>query len=403
VIWAGLPQKTARLARVAVFGLMLHAQAAEAGDGHYFVDLGVGGGFATNPFLQSPSKSGAYADFRVDPQASFSNERSTTVMAGQFDLRRYLNGLGSSSSYGVTVHRTTKSSERLTIDAGLAFNSSKNDDRRFIGLLGEVVPGQTGSGTIDPLGALLTPRQRRTVASAQFGGNLRLNERDTASLGVFGNREIISNSPIAANFWTVGTNADFRRSLSPLTSVGAGLSVQRLTYDSGGGGYTIVKPQFLFKRQFSTFWQLNGSIGALVVNGTLFGRSRKLFSVSGAATACRTAELSSMCASVSQDAGGSGVGGLRVAQRASVTYSRQAGPNNRLSLNSSYSRYGSGDLPDTRPSTQWQVGGSWNRKLRDRLTAVAELGYRHGSLPGYAAASDLSVRLGVSFRVGEVK
>lgn len=388
---------------VTLLGLLGCPEAAAAGNHHYSIDLGVGAGIATNPFLQSPSKSGAYVDLRLDPQATFNSERSTTLFTGQFDLRRYLNHLGSSANYGVHVHRTTRSSERLTLEANLAFTSSKNDERRFNGLYAGPQTGLPGGFTIDPLGALLTPRQRQTVVSGQFQGTVRLNDLETASLGVFGDREIISNSPIPANLWTFGTNAQYHRALSPLTTIGAGLNVHRLTYDAGAGGYTIIKPQFLFKRQFSSLWEVNGSVGALVVNGASFGQSRKLFSVSGEVTACRAGTISSICATISQDAGGSGVGGLRVAKSASVSYSRKAGLNDRLSLNSTISRFGSGSLPGARPATQWQVGGRWERKISERLRAVADLGYRHESLARSGTASDIFARLGVSLRVGEVK
>ena len=385
-----------------MLGLFVHPSASAAGDRHYSIDVGAGAGIATNPFLTSPSRSGAYFDLRLDPHASYTSERSTTTLGGEFDLRRYLNGLGTSSNYGVTVHRTTRYSERLTLDGNLAFNSSRNDDRRLTGFLDGAQAGAPVGPTVDPIGVLLTPGQRRITASAQLEASLRLNERDNASFGISADRETISNSFVPSNFWTFGTNAQYRRSLSLLTSIGAGLSIDRLQYDAGEGGYTIFKPQFLFSRQFSPLWNLTGSVGALVVDGSAFGRSRKLFSVSGKATACRTGDNSSLCATISQDAGGSGVGGLRVGRQAYLSYSRKFGPYNRFSLNSGISHYGQGDLAGAAPSTQWQAGGGWERKLSNRFKAVADVGYRHGSLLDSRTASDLFARVGLSLRVGDV-
>ena len=385
-----------------MLALVLHPSASAAGERHYSIDVGAGAGVATNPFLTDPSRSGAYFDLRLDPHASYVSERSTTTIEGQSDLRRYLNGLGTSSSYGVIIHRSTRYSERLTLDGSLAFNSSKNDDRRLNSFFDGGQGGVPVGSSVDPIGVLLTPGQRRTLASAQLEASLRLNERDNASFGASADREIISNAPVPSNFWSFGTNAQFRRALSPSSSIGAELSVNRIEYDAGEGGYTVLKPQLIFSRQLSPSFNVTGSVGALIVNGSAFGRSRKLFSVSGNATGCRTGGVSSLCATISQDAGGSGVGGLRVGRQAYLSYSRKIGPDNRLTLNSGISHYGRGDLPGAGPSTQWQVGGGWERKVSNHLKTVADVGYRHALL-GMRAATDLFARVGISLRVGDVK
>ena len=107
------------------------------------LDVSVGGGVATNPFLDSDSKTSGSATIAISPSVFVEDDLGETRLSGDLRITRYLQRYGNDASGTLNASTTRKLDERTQLQIaasartsrsalrdGLIFASPPNDTRQ---------------------------------------------------------------------------------------------------------------------------------------------------------------------------------------------------------------------------------------------------------------------------------
>ena len=359
------------------------------------IDVVARAGASTNPFLLDDGNSGSgFVELGIEPRIWERDEKSELALQGHVRRREYLNRYGGDIEAGVAATANERVTERLTIGAQLAvdtsivgsYNSATN---------GVVVTPTTGTVTtvpvinpvnmdlIDPDIGLAGTRQRRHFFQGSVSAAYQTTPKDTVEVAAGYTRAEYPRFD-QASYTSRGVSVGYQRRLSPVSSAGARVSAERTKWDAPGLRATVYRPQLTYRRQLSESWYANGAVGLLFVRSTANGVSNSSTGVSADVSACRQLPRTTACLFASRDAASSG-GGIGTQTSVGANISRQLGEYERLSFAASYDdvsqRYSAGTLPDATGPLSRKVrllttSASYERRLGERLTGGLTAVYR---------------------------
>ncbi len=393
--------------------------------------VSVGGGYSSNPFLQSTGASASgSAQITVAPQVELIDGTDQAVISANYNRTQYTSNYGGNDGYGVNVSATSQRSARTSINVALGYSSqilgaANSFGATTIGIPTGVGTGTTtgtGTGTDTGTGTIATPivttpviggiggdigliglRQRRNELFASAGASYRPDERSTWSGGINASRSSYPDSNgFATGFRTYGANIGYTRSLTEKSSVGFTLSGTSINYNTSPTTRYLT-PRLTYSRTLALHWTLDVAAGASIVDDGINSTS---VTASATATVCRAGERGRLCLSASREPSVSAFGGARNQTSVSASYSYQVSELTSVAASASFQRSSTGNglrLPTAITSNQQDfITGdlTLNRRIGRRLSAYGTASYRDVNGLGLPVKADIGGRIGLSLAIG---
>ena len=372
------------------------------------VDVTAGGAYSTNPFLVRDGGEGAAStELAITPQLSFVDERNQASLVARYRRSDYLTRYSAAEAYGFSALARRAMSARLNLRADVSYDSSIIG-QNGLGLVGAVNPNPIpGPDLRTPDISLIGLNQRQNAVAAAFGADYRLSTRDTVtgqvsinrvSYGDGGNAFLLSSRTADA---TIG----YSRSLSERLSVGAQGSGTWIDYDNPGYSGHTYAPQGTLTYQLSPRVNLSGGLGAVFVSSTTPAGTVTATGLSANFNGCRDGGRSVQCLRAYSDAQPTGLGDVSRRYGAAADYSYQLREFDVVRASIEYSRLNTTSNTTLQaPRTDFVSGqASYERSFTRRIFAGASVGYRHANGRGFGSPSDVTFRLFLRTRLGDIR
>lgn len=388
--------------------------------------ISVGGGYSTNPFLQSQNAKGeASVQLNVNPSLQIIDDTDSAVISANYNRTDYLSNYGSNDGYGVSINANSALNARTSIYLAANFDSQILGAGGAYSYSPVIAPVDTGTGTgTDTTGTgtigtgvvvnpvvdvgvgndigLIGLRQRRNSLSASFGGSYRPDEVSSWGLGASLSRSSYpDNGGIASNFRSYGVNASYTRSLNERSSIGLQVSATTVDYAIAPNS-KFVTPRVTYSTMVRERWSLNLAVGASFVDD---GFSTGV-AASATASLCKSGELDNICFNASREPSVSGFGGARTNSSIGASYSRRLAERTNMAASASYQHSGSGvtttSLGESSIDGQDYLNGSLsiNQGIGRRISAYGSLNYRDVKGLGVPIDADIGGRIGLTLSLG---
>lgn len=372
------------------------------------VDVSAGATYATNPFLIRDGGDGAVStELAITPQLSFVDERSEASLLARYRRSDYLTRYNSAEAYGFTAVARRAMSSRLNLNANVSYDSSIIG-QSGLGIVGVVNPNPIpGPDLGTPDITLIGLNQRQNSIAAALGGSYRLTSRDTVNAQVSVNRVSYGGdgNGLLLSSRTTGATVGYSRSLSERLSVGAQGSGSWIDYDNPGFAGHTYSPQGTLSYQLSPQVNFSLGAGAVFVSSTTPRGTATTTGFSGNFTGCRNAGRSVQCLRGYSDAQPTGLGDVSRRLGAAFDYSYQLREFDFVRATLEYSRLTTtSDVSVQAPRTDFlNAMATYERGLSRRLFAGASVGYRQTSATGFGSPHDVTFRLFLRTRLGDIR
>ncbi|WP_028967670.1 hypothetical protein [Sphingomonas phyllosphaerae] len=375
----------------------------------FAVDVSAGAAYSTNPFLvRSGGESSVSTELSVVPQLNFVDERSQASLVARYRRSDYLTRYNSAEAYGFSALARRTMSSRLNLRADVSFDSSIIG-QNGLGIVGVVNPNPVpGPDLSTPDITLIGLNQRQNAISAAVGGDYRLSTRDTINGQVSVNRISYGGNGgngVLLSSRTTGATVGYSRSLSERLSVGAQGSGSWIDYDNPSYSGHTYSPQATVSYQASQLVNLSLGAGVVFVSSTTPRGTFTTTGFSGTFNGCRNGGRSVQCLRAYSDAQPTGLGDVSRRLGASFDYSYQVGEFDFLRASVEYSRLTTTSNTTLQaPRTSFLSGqATYERGLTRRLFAGASVGYRQADATGFGTPHDVTFRLFLRTRLGDIR
>ena len=373
----------------------------------YTVDVSVGGGVATNPFLYSDGDTAASATVSVSPSVFIEDELGQTRIGGDLRLTQYISDYGSDLSGRLEASTTRRLDERtdVRVDAYVrTVRSAARDSLLF------------ASGPAEVPGPLLPPappiidttiagtRARVTSVGTSFGLSHLLDEVSSLNTGVTLNGTYIGND-VGFDYRSASTHFGYQRKLSPRTTVTIDTQVMAVDYlGRRTGDSVILSPRAGIRQQLSDRLSLVADAGISYVRTKLGNGSHStLVSFAGSVGLCDRLPNRSLCVSAGRSAQPTALGGVSTVTTASVNYDARLSRVDRVSLAGRYGRTNEDGvgLPGVRITDFLGASATYSRDLNDRIAFTVTPGYSKIFDDVQPRSANYSLMVGVTIRFGK--
>lgn len=382
------------------------ATPAQAQSKTTYVDIDGGVGYSTNPKLEfGDDTESVFARASIRAYHAWTTERSVTALTAFVENSTYFNNNGSQQLFDLGARRDSRVSERTSIFGRLNFNGD------FGGQLGTrftsfptqtIVPQPVGPGPItvvDP--DLISFRGRQYRLSGDVGLTRSLSPRDSLSVSVGAEKTFFSQDLAQLDFFSYKANGAYNRQLNERFTGGAQLGVQRTEFS--GGSTTSFNPQLTGRLRLAQRWDATAAIGVNHVRRDFNGVSSNSTGLSFDASLCRTLSNGTLCAQAARLSQSTALQNVLQTTSASLSYTRRLGEKQTVqaAVNFSHSA-GLRGVTDASDSTYYSFVGSYQRKLKDRLSLGGNASVRKLDRAGIDPKLDASVSLFVRYRIGDL-
>lgn len=378
-----------------------HAQSSTT-----YVDLDAGLGYSTNPTLSfGDDTESAFARAAIQAYHAWTTERSVTALTAFVENTTYFNNHGSEQIYNLGARRDTRVSERTSIFGGLNFSGD------FGGQLGTrltsfpvqtVVPDPVGPAPIDVLDPdLITFRGRQYRLSGDAGLTRSLSPRDSLSLSLGAEKTFFSDDLEELDYLSYKATGAYNRQINEKFTVGAQLGVQRTEFATGST--TSFNPQITGQLRLSQNWDAKAAVGVNHVRRTLNGATSNNTGVSFDGSLCRTIPDGSICARAARLSQSTALQNVLQTTSASAHYTQRLDDKQTVQASVSFTHSsGLRGVTDASDSTYYSVSGSYQRKMRDRLSLGGNASLRKLDRAGIDPKLDASVSIFIRYRLGDL-
>jgi len=375
------------------------------------VDVSAGGAYSTNPFLVRGGGDGAVStELAITPQVSFVDERDQASLVAFYRRSDYLTRYNSAEAYGFSALGRRAMSTRLNLRADLSYQSSIIG-QSGLGVVGVVDPVLTPSPVVGaPDITLIGLNQRQNSIISSLGADYRLSARDTINGQISLTRISYGgggrgNNLALLSSRTTGASVGYSRSLSERLSIGVQGSGSWIDYDNPTYSGHTYSPQGTVNYQLSQQVSLSAGAGVVFVSSTTPRGTSTSTGFAGNFSGCRNAGRSVQCLRASSDAQPTGLGDVSRRMAASFDYSYQLREFDLVRGSIEYSRLTTtSDATLQAPRTDYLTAlVSYERGLTRRVFAGASVGYRQASVTGFGTPNDVTFRLFLRTRLGDIR
>jgi hypothetical protein len=344
------------------------------------LDVSVGGGIATNPFLDGNSKTSGSATIAISPSVVVDDGLGETRLSGDLRLTQYLQRYGSDISGALEASTTRKLNERTQLQVGASARTSRSALRD--GLIFASAPGDTPGPLVPPLSPILDTtlagtRARTTVIATTISIAHRLDEVSAINAGVELNGTYISKDA-GFDYRSISTFVGYQRQLSPRTAVTLGTQVGGVDYlGRRTGDSLIVSPRAGVQQQLSDRLNLVADAGISFVRTAVIGGHSERVTFAGSLGLCDRSPNRSLCLSASRSAQPTALGGVSTVTSAALNYDARLSRVDRVSLGARYGRTnedGAG-LPLVRVTDFVGASATYSRDISERVALTVTPSY----------------------------
>ncbi|MEH3123105.1 MAG: hypothetical protein PGN16_14200 [Sphingomonas phyllosphaerae] len=373
------------------------------------VDVSAGAAYSTNPFLvRGGGESAVSTELSIVPQVNFVDERSQASILARYRRSDYLTRYNSAEAYGISATARRVMSSRLSLRADATYDSSIIG-QNGLGVVGVVNPNPVpGPDLSTPDITLIGLNQRQNAISAAIGGDYRISTRDTINGQVSINRVSYGGGAaggLLLSSRTTGASIGYNRSLSERLSIGAQGAGSWIDYDNPGYSGHTYSPQGTLSYQASQLVNLSLGAGVVFVSSTTPRGTFTTTGLSGTFTGCRNGGRAVQCVRAYSDAQPTGLGDVSRRFGASLDYSYQLREYDFVRASVEYTRLTTtSDTTLQAPRTSFLSGqATYERGITRRLFAGASVGYRQADSTGFGTPHDVTFRLFLRTRLGDIR
>ena len=437
----------ARLRAATAFALAATATSVSAQRTSLSVDVVGGAGYATNPLLDvGDDTESAFAELSVVPRLSLIDEASVSTLELRYRRTEYFQRYDATEDYGAAASTSRSLTERLSFNAEVSFDSSIIGERGFDALLAGTGPitGPTfgtdvgtgtgtgtgagtgvGTGTGIGVGAGFTPgfgsgvtilpddlnqlgliglRERQNRFAAAVGAQFRASASDSFQGSLNFSKSTYGGRLNDLGFLTYGGSLGYARALSTLTQVGVQTSAQQIDYDRRGSSSGVYALQGTLSTRLGPNYTFSGAAGVQYIDRQFQGRSGGSTGLSGNASLCRKDERTDLCLRAFREAAATGFGQVSRVYGAGLDGSYRLGEADFLRARVSYSNSDGQGVDGGLGATSFLNSGvSYDRRLSQRLSGGASLGYRDAYDSVVGRPADVSAQIFVRARLGDLR
>ena len=344
------------------------------------LDVSVGGGIATNPFLDGNSKTSGSATIAISPSVVVDDGLGETRLSGDLRLTQYLQRYGSDVSGALEAATTRKLDERTQLQIAASARTSRSALRD--GLIFASSPGDTPGPLVPPLSPILDTtlagmRARTTVIATTISIAHRLDEVSgiNASVELYGT---YIGKDAGFDYRGISTFVGYQRQLSPRTSVTLGTQVGGVDYlGRRTGDSLIVSPRAGVQQQLSDRLNLVADAGISFVRTAVVGGHSERVTFASSLGLCDRSPNRSLCLSASRSAQPTALGGVSTVTSAALNYDARVSRVDRVSLGARYGRTnedGAG-LPLVRVTDFVGASATYSRDISERVALTVTPSY----------------------------
>ena len=390
------------LAGLAALAAPLPAYAAVETRGS--IDVAANVGFANNPFASTGGDtSSGFGEVDIAPNLQFVQPRSTVTLSGDVNVQQYFRRYSSSENYRVSLDYRGTPTERLTTHARIDYLNA------IIGSYG----GFNSVGPIDPASGITLPvndlalfgtRDRRQNLHGGADFTDALSSRDSISGSVFGDVTRYRSFSGLGDYDGGGGTLGYSRQVSQEIRVGLQGSGNVYNYRGQRGTTRAYSIEGTVSAKPNERWTVDGRLGVSFVDSNTLGSTRKT-SLSGDLNLCRRGPLTLFCVDVSRQVRPTGFNGTQYVSAVSANWNYQLSERDTVTLTGNYSRENGAQsvlLPSLR--TRY-FGGSagYARRVSERLRLTTSVQYRDVSGGGFNRSPDYGGRIGIAYRIGDLR
>lgn len=372
------------------------------------VDVSVGGGVSTNPFLYADGKTAASANIDIAPYVVVEDELGATRINGNLRFTQYSKFYGNDVSARIEAATERRLDERNTVR--VAASAQRLRSAIQDGLIFESGGGSQGPGPLLPPTVpiidttLAGTRARITSLSTSFGLSHILNERSSLDAGIELNGTYIDEGA-GFDYRSVSSHAGYRRQLTQRTTVTFDTQLGFVDYLSRRTGDSmIVSPRVGIQQQLTNRLSVVADAGISYVRTDVGGGDRSnLVSFAGSVGLCDRGPNRTLCLSGGRSAQPTALGGVSTVTTASLNYNAQLSRIDRVSMSARYGRTnqdGAG-LPVVRVTDFIGVSATYARDLNDRLAFTVTPGYSKIFDDTQRRSANYSLMVGLTMKFGK--
>ncbi|GGJ41768.1 hypothetical protein GCM10011393_09850 [Sphingopyxis bauzanensis] len=344
------------------------------------LDVSVGGGITSNPFLDSNGKTSGSATIALSPSVFVEDELGETRLRGDLRLTQYLQRYGSDIAGALEATTVRKLDERTQLEIGVSARTSRSALGN--GLIFAPTPGEIPGPLVPPVSPILDTtiagtRARTTSIGTNIGIAHELDELSGLNAGVELNGTYIGNDA-GFDYRSASANLGYERKLSPRTTVTMGTQVGGVDYlGRRTGDSLIVSPRVGVQQQLSERMNLIADAGISFVRTAVVGGHSERVTFAGSLGLCDRGPNRSLCLSASRSAQPTALGGVSTVTTAALSYDARLSRVDRLALGARYGRTnedGAG-LPLVRVTDFVGASATYSRDISERIALTVTPSY----------------------------
>jgi hypothetical protein len=375
-----------------------------------YLDLTLGAGYSSNPFLRNVGADGSFFG-RTSARGAYilRGEKSISSLTGFVEASTYSNDYGLKSVFDVNGSHSQQVSEKVTVfgSAGASGDIAGQLSNRFL----YVPPTVETPGAIPLLPPTLEDQDlyyfegRQYRFYGQAGLISRLDERSTLTVTGGGSRNTFAQQGLRDST-TVFASTSYGRILSERTTLGFNLFGARTNFDGSSDYVAALNPSVSVSSRLSENLDATAGVGISLSQFRHGADSDSSVDLSLDGSICRTSESERLCGQVSRHAQSTVAASVIRATSASANWFKKLDARQTVQLSAGYTRLSgtaANPVDQELHSSQLRAAASYSRLLDDRLSLGAEAGARSFRRPGDDPSPDFSGSIFVRYRLGDVR
>lgn len=345
------------------------------------LEVSIGGGVSTNPYLYSDAETAGSVTLSVSPSIIYEDELGDTILGGNLRVSQYTNRYGSDIAARLEASTRRMLDERTSVSISSSIQTARSAVQDGLIFDNSVTPG---SGPLEPPEVpvidttIAGTRSRVTNISTSLGLSHILDEVSSANASVSLSGAYVGDD-VGFDYRDASLQLGYDRKLSPRTTLTIGSQFGVVDYlGRRMGDSLIVSPRIGIGQQLSERLNLVAEAGISYVDTDIgAGFHSKNISFAGSIGVCDRGPNQSVCISVGRSAQPTALGGVSTVTTASLSYDRQISAADRLSLSARYGRTnqdGRG-LPFQRVTDLVGALATYTRKLSSRFALTVTPSY----------------------------
>lgn len=386
------------------------------------LDLEAAAGFSSNPTLQFDARSSAFGRISGLGVHSWITERGSTTLTAYLENTTYLKDYGSKQLVDLSAQTTRSISPTVSVFGALGFQmdfAGQLSNRLIHVPVTPIVPTPPEvTVPVNPLPPVETNPDLLGFAGREYrfngsvGASIRMS-RGVLTLSAGAQRATFSKDS-SSDFNSYFVNGGYSQQISPRTSLGGMLSLQRQDFH-GGDWANIINPTVTAHTNLTETLVGEAAVGLMVIDQSTAGDHTVRYTPSFSGSLCSSGERSQWCARVSRDAQtavgsriANGSGSPTISTSASIDYSRRLAERQMLQASLSLVNYtnasNSNNLNNFRVRTTYlSAVVGYDRGIGHRLYAGIQGGARKLFQVGPDPDLDFNANVYLRYRLGDLQ